>query len=57
VRFLDMDGEAAGCRHIPVVEVEVEVEVEEMMLRPVESDIGEGSSDASSDVFEPESLT
>jgi hypothetical protein len=55
VRFLDMDGEAAGCRHIPVVEVEVEVE--EMMLRPVESDIGEGSSDASSDVFEPESLT
>jgi hypothetical protein len=58
VRFLDMDGEvavaavAAGCRHIPVEEVEVE----EVVLRPAECDVGEGSSDASSDLFELESL-
>jgi hypothetical protein len=45
VRFLDMDGEVAvaavvaGCRHIPMVEVE------EVMFRPAKSDVGEGSSD------------
>jgi hypothetical protein len=49
VRFLDIDGEvavaaaASGCRRVPVVEVEG-------------SDGGEGSSDASSDLFELESL-
>ncbi|KAL6641171.1 hypothetical protein ACP70R_019352 [Stipagrostis hirtigluma subsp. patula] len=58
VRFLDIDGEvavaaaAAGCRPFPVVEVE------EVQLRPAghDSDGGEGSSDASSDLFELESL-
>ncbi|PAN47495.1 hypothetical protein PAHAL_9G296200 [Panicum hallii] len=50
VRFLDIDGEvavaaaASGCRRIPVVEVEED------------SDGGEQSSDASSDLFELENL-
>ncbi|OEL17371.1 Protein BIG GRAIN 1-like [Dichanthelium oligosanthes] len=50
VRFLDIDGEvavaaaAAGCRRVPVVEVEED------------SDGGEESSDASSDLFELENL-
>ncbi|KAL6883343.1 hypothetical protein ACP4OV_010757 [Aristida adscensionis] len=62
VRFLDIDGEVAvaaataGCRRFPVVEVE------EVQLRPSgagvgpDSDGGEESSDASSDLFELESL-
>ncbi|TVU30947.1 hypothetical protein EJB05_22605, partial [Eragrostis curvula] len=59
VRFLDIDGEVAvaaaatGCRRIPVVEVEVE----EVLFRP--AGVGpdsEGSSDASSDLFELENL-
>ncbi|XP_062206054.1 protein BIG GRAIN 1-like [Phragmites australis] len=64
VRFLDIDGEvavaaaAAGCRQVPVVEVEVK----EVLLRPAkvkvgrDSDGGEESSDASSDLFELENL-
>ncbi|TKV93864.1 hypothetical protein SEVIR_9G257300v4 [Setaria viridis] len=49
VRFLDIDGEvavaaaASGCRRVPVVEVE-------------DSDGGEESSDASSDLFELDNL-
>ncbi|KAF6982438.1 hypothetical protein CFC21_000828 [Triticum aestivum] len=61
VRFLDIDGELAvaaaavgRCRRIPVVEVEEE------LLRPADVeariDGGEKSSDASSDLFELESL-
>ncbi|CAN6299526.1 unnamed protein product [Urochloa humidicola] len=52
VRFLDIDGEvavaaaAAGCRRVPVVEVEEDTDVGG----------GEESSDASSDLFELENL-
>jgi hypothetical protein len=57
VRFLDIDGEvavaaaAAGCRRVPVVEVE------EVVFRPADGGVGEESSgDAASDLFELESL-
>ena len=61
VRFLDIDGEVAvaaaavgRCRGIPVVEVE------EKLLRPmdvkVDMDVGEKSSDVSSDLFKLDNL-
>ncbi|GJM84470.1 hypothetical protein PR202_ga00140 [Eleusine coracana subsp. coracana] len=56
VRFLDIDGEVAvaaavsGRRQVPVVEVE------EVLFRPADTDVGEESSDGSSDLFELDNL-
>ncbi|GJN20513.1 hypothetical protein PR202_gb07902 [Eleusine coracana subsp. coracana] len=56
VRFLNIDGEVAvaaavsGRRQVPVVEVE------EVLFRPADTDVGEESSDGSSDLFEIDNL-